>query len=54
VFAVEGEVMLEYVGIDHPLVTGACVSYLGSYPHALRNDADRLARIVAVTTTTFY
>jgi transcriptional regulator with XRE-family HTH domain len=54
VFVVDGEVVLEYSHGDHPLPTGACVSYPGSYPHALRNDSDRPARIVAVTTATVY
>jgi transcriptional regulator with XRE-family HTH domain len=53
-FVTDGELVLEFNHADYALPAGSCVSYPGSYPHAVRNDADAPGRIVAVTTATVY
>lgn len=53
-YVLEGQVVLEFDGEDYPLKKGDCFTWPGSYPHLLRNDSNRRARLVAVTTEIVY
>jgi transcriptional regulator with XRE-family HTH domain len=53
-YVLEGEVVLRFAGEDYALKRGDCYTWPGSYPHLLRNDSNRRARIAAVTTEIVY
>jgi len=46
----EGTLVLEFDGQDHHMRKGDCLSWPGSYPHLIRNDSGKRAKLVAVTT----
>jgi transcriptional regulator with XRE-family HTH domain len=53
-YVLEGQVVLEFDGEEYTLRKGDCFTWPGSYPHLIRNDANRRARLVAVTTEIVY
>jgi transcriptional regulator with XRE-family HTH domain len=53
-YVVQGEIVLEFDGVDYTLKTGDCFTWPGSYPHLIRNDSSKRARVVAVTTEIIY
>jgi transcriptional regulator with XRE-family HTH domain len=44
----DGELVVDYDGVDYPLTAGDCVTFPGSHPHAFRNDADVPARLMGI------
>ena len=53
-YVLEGQIVLEFDSEDYPLKRGDCFTWPGSYPHLLRNDTNRRARVVAMTTELIY
>jgi transcriptional regulator with XRE-family HTH domain len=53
-YIVEGEIILEFNGAEYSFKQGDCVVWPGSYLHLVRNNANRPARLVAITTETVY
>lgn len=53
-FIAEGSIVIEFDGVDFPVATGETVTFAGSHPHRLRNDADVPARSVSITTARLY
>jgi transcriptional regulator with XRE-family HTH domain len=49
-----GEVVLVYHGSDYLVGAGDCAVWSGSYPHAIRNDADSPAEILIAVTEVVY
>lgn len=53
-YVVEGALVLEFDGDEYQLKKGDCFTWPGSHPHSLRNDSNKRARLVAVTTEIIY
>jgi transcriptional regulator with XRE-family HTH domain len=44
----DGDLVVDYDGVDYPLTAHDCVTFPGSHPHAFRNDADCPARLMGI------
>lgn len=51
---IEGELVLEYDGVDYALSESDVLVFPSSHSHAVRNDSHRRARAIGITTETIF
>jgi transcriptional regulator with XRE-family HTH domain len=54
VYVTNGEVVLMVDGVDYPMGEGDCCVFSAAYRHRIRNDSNRSASIVSITTGRMY
>lgn len=54
VYMLQGELVLQYDGIDYPMRGGDCTLYSGAYPHRFRNESDSSAGWLSIVTGLVY
>lgn len=54
VYVTQGEIVLVVDGVDYPMNEGECCVFSAAYRHRIRNDSNRAASIVSITTGRMY
>ena len=54
VYVLKGEVVLVVDGTDYPMTERDCCVFSAAYAHRVRNDSDRAASIISITTGRMY
>jgi transcriptional regulator with XRE-family HTH domain len=54
VYVLNGQLVLEYDGVDYPMRSGDCTMYSGAYPHRFRNASGRPAGWLSIVTGIIY
>ena len=54
VYVTQGEIVLVVDGVDYPMSEGECCVFSAAYRHRIRNDSNRTASIVSITTGRMY
>ncbi len=54
IYVTQGDVVTVVDGVDYPMGEHECCVFSAAYPHRIRNDANRPASLVSITTARMY
>ncbi len=54
IYVTNGQVVAVVDGVDYPMSAGDCCVFSAAYRHRIRNDSNRAASLVSITTARMY
>ncbi len=54
IYVTQGEVVVVVDGVDYPMAERECCVFSAAYAHRVRNDSNRRASLVSITTARMY